>query len=410
MPRAKKPTLKRRKDGRYKCKYHGIQFYGDTPEEAFAARDEYKRMTEAGFSCRQTVADYALPWLERTYPEVADSTYHGLAIHLEHLTDEIGDKPLLEVVPSDIKAVYSNQYKGRSNSYIKGAKQLYCALFDSAQADGLIKYNPARDKTAKPHKGSKPKERKLTNQQREWVETLCMDHKAYPAVMMMLYAGVRPQEMKAIDIDRDVDFENDTITVNETAHLNGQSYDYTEEGKNDWSYRVIPLFPPLKAVLKDRHGYLITAPNGERVTVHSWRSTWKSYLYNMETAINGIRPEWYRRTKEHKKILAEAERLRKEGKEKEAKAKEAEIPAWIDFDIVPYTLRHAFCRFCRDSGVELNTCRKWMGHADTKMILKVYDEVSEDRSEENRKKVENRLIGVQNGVQNETENAETVDK
>lgn len=410
MSRAKKPTLKRRKDGRYKCKYHGIQFYGDTPEEAFAARDEYKRMTETGFSSRQTVADYALPWLERTYPEVADSTYHGLAIHLQHLMDEIGDKPLLEVVPSDIKAVYSNQYKGRSNSYIKGAKQLYCALFDSAQADGLIKYNPARDKTAKPHKGSKPKERKLTNQQREWVETLCTDHKAYPAVMMMLYAGVRPQEMKAIDIDRDVDFKNDTITVNETAHLNGQSYDYTEEGKNDWSYRVIPLFPPLKAVLKDRHGYLITAPNGERVTVHSWRSTWKSYLYNMETAINGIRPEWYRRTKEHKKILTEAERLRKEGKEKEAKAKEAEIPAWIDFDIVPYTLRHAFCRFCRDSGVELNTCRKWMGHADTKMILKVYDEVSEDRSEENRKKVENRLIGVQNGVQNKTENAGTVDK
>ncbi len=34
MPRKKKETLKKRKDGRFKCKYQGIQFYGSTPEEA----------------------------------------------------------------------------------------------------------------------------------------------------------------------------------------------------------------------------------------------------------------------------------------------------------------------------------------------------------------------------------------
>ena len=46
MPRRKKETLKKRKDGRYKCKYHGVQFYGETPEAAFAARDEYIRDQE----------------------------------------------------------------------------------------------------------------------------------------------------------------------------------------------------------------------------------------------------------------------------------------------------------------------------------------------------------------------------
>ena len=153
MPRKKKETLKRRKDGRFKCKYHGIQFYGETPEEAFAARDEYKEREQAGFTSRVTVSEYALPWLERAYPAVADSTYTGLAIHLQHLIDEIGDKQMLDVIPSDIKRVYSVQYKGLSNSYIRSAKQLYCALFDSALADRVIQYNPARDKAAKPHKG-----------------------------------------------------------------------------------------------------------------------------------------------------------------------------------------------------------------------------------------------------------------
>ena len=396
MPRKKKETLKRRKDGRYKCKYHDHQFYGDTPEEAFAARDAYKAQEQAGFSSKVKVSEYALPWLERTYPEVANSTYKGLAIHLQHLIDEIGDRFMSEIVPSDIKQIYSTQYKGRSNTYILAAKQLYCNLFDSALADKVTQFNPARDKSAKPHKGKKTKERILTQQQRKWIETLCTDHRVYPAVMAMLYAGIRPQEMKAIDIDRDVDFVNDIITIRETAHIdpeNWQKYVYTDEGKTEWSNRYVPLFPPLKKALKGKHGYLITSAHGERVTTRTWKTAWASYVFNMETAINGIQKRWYGKTIEQM-----------------AKKEAGTLPAWIDFDIVPYTLRHAFCQMCRDTGVELNTCRRWMGHADSKMIIKVYDSVSEDRSDQERKKVESRLFGVQNGVQSENEEAESLEK
>jgi hypothetical protein len=50
-----------------------------------------------------------------------------------------------------------------------------------------------------------------------------------------------------------------------------------------------------------------------------------------------------------------------------------------------------------------------MGHADAKMILKVYDSVSEDRSEQEREKIEKRLFGVQNGVQKENGKPETIE-
>ena len=392
MPRQKKPTLKVRKDGRYKCKYHGIQFYGSTPDEAFALRDEYKRREIEGFA-RQTVSDYAIPWLERTYPSVRDSTYEGLAIHLQHLIDQIGSKQISDVLPSDIKQVYSVRYKGLSNSYILSAKQLYCSLFDSAQADGLIRYNPARDKSARPHKGNKPKEKELTHEQREYIETLCRDHRAWPAVMTMLYAGLRPQECKAIDIDRDIDFENNTITVRETAHVNGTKYTFTGDAKTEWSNRTIPLFEPLKTALQGRHGLLITSAHGEPVTQSTWKVVWKSYLFSMETAINGTSRRWYGKTKD--------QRIKKEA---------GTLPAWIDFDIVPYTLRHAFCQFLRDSGVEINTARRWMGHADTKMILKVYDTVSSSREDQQREKVDNLLNRVQNGVQNEIVHSTNVDE
>lgn len=67
--------------------------------------------------------------------------------------------------------------------------------------------------------------------------------------------------------------------------------------------------------------------------------------------------------KEHKAILAPG----------------AELPPWQDFSAMPYDLRHSFCTMCRDQGVEINTCIKWMGHSDAKMILKIYDSVSDAR-------------------------------
>lgn len=393
MPRKKKEHLKRRKDGRFCCKYHGIAFYSyESDEEALALRDEYIANEQKGFS-RQTVSDYALPWIKRTYPAVRDSTYEKLAIHLQHLIDEIGNKRISEIKPSDIKSVYANRYNGLSNTYIRSGKQLFCALFDSAQADGLIPFNPAREKSARPHKGNKPKERILSKQERYWIETLCTDHRAFPAVMTMLYAGLRPQECKAVIIERDIDFERNIITIRETAHVDGQKYAYTTDGKTEYSNRQVPLFPPLKRVLSGRRGYLISSAHGERVTIQTWKTAYKSYVYCMETAINGISRRWYGKTKEQRRL-----------------AEEGKLPEWIPFDVVPYTLRHGYCQFLRDSGVELNTARRWMGHKDAKMILKVYDSVSDDRSETERKKVENRLIRVQNEVQNDFSEAGTIEE
>lgn len=393
MGRQKKQHLKRRSDGRYRCMYNGIYFYGSTEDEALEAREAYKKAEREDVPDVETVAEYAMRWLPVARPSVSPSTYRGLATHLQHLVDVVGNKQIDNVVPSDIKAVYSSQYADCSNSYLKSAKQLFVAMFDSAVADGLCRSNPARDRTAKPHKGSNPTTRGITQQEREWIETLCTDHRCHPAVMAMLYAGLRPPEAKALKIERDVDFENDVITLQEFAHNdadNAQKYAFTEVGKTDKAARQIPLFPPLKAALEGKKGYLITSAHGEQVTHTTWRVAWRSYCHCMETAINGMEKRWYGKTKEHKALLAQNKPL----------------PEWISFDIVPYDLRHSFCVMCRDAGVEINTCRHWMGHADTTMILKVYDSVSEDRSAQERKKIEKSFEKGQNEGQTDMVDAE----
>lgn len=385
MARPKKQHLHQRPDGRYLCRYKGVCFYGDTEEEAFYKRDIYKEMERQKLLSIPTVKEYAETWFPVAYPKVTASTRLGLKIHLRKLTDSVGDLPLNEVKPLDIKTIYAEKYAYLSNSYITAGKQLFCAFFDSAVANGYCDRNPARDRTAKPHKGTMPTTRAITKQERIWIETLCTDHRAYPAVMTMLYAGLRPQEMKALVIDRDVDFENDIIRLRSFAHYNDKyGYAITKAGKTDKAVREIPLLPPLKAVLQGRKGYLITDAKGKRVNIQAWKCVWKSYVFSMETAINGCQKRWYGKKHEHKKYIAEGGKL----------------PDWISFDIVPYDLRHSFCTMCRDNGVELNTCIHWMGHTDAKMIMKVYDEYNQDRGQKEAERLVKILETSQNASQN----------
>ena len=394
MPREKKNKI--RKDKRYCRKYHGIAFYSRlSDEDAKAKRDEYKRQEQAGVYKRSTVADYALPWIVRTYPEASQATKTGLAIHLQHLIDEIGNKQIANVVPSDIKSVYATQYKNCSGSYLKSAKQLFSNLFDAAVADGLCRSNPARDRTAKPHKGKVGKHRSITDQEREWIETYCHDHRAYPAVITMLYSGIRPQEAKALKIENAYDKEAGVLHITETAHRKGNNqYEITETMKTEKSRRDIPIMPPVQEALEHRKGLLITSAKGKQITSTTWRNAFSSYRTCMETAINGMSKRWYGRTKEHKKILDDG----------------GELPPWIEFTPVPYDYRVSFCTWGRDHGVELHTMIEWMGHADATMIMKIYDEVSDNRSKTQAELLIKSAFRVQNGVQDSEDDPEMIEK
>ena len=368
MPRQKKQVLKKRADGRFACRYKSQWFYSTDPDDCLRQREEYKQAEKRGRIAVYFVREYALQWFDRYYPNISPSTKQGLKTHLQTLINAIGGVPVADVKPSHIKQIYSTRYKGLSDSYIKAAKQLYCALFDSAVADGILLTNPARDKTAKPHTGTYTGHRSITPQEREWIETLCTEHRAFPAVMAMLYSGIRPQEAKALNIDTDVDFENEIITIRSTAHIdpqNGQKYAFTGKGKTERANRQIPLLPPLKRALQGKQGYLVTSAHGERITRTTWRVLWNSYVTHMETAINGVPRRWYGRTKEHKAILAAGGKL----------------PEWVSFTVTPYDLRHSFATFCRSMKppIEIHTVISWMGHADAKMILSVYDSVTDER-------------------------------
>lgn len=378
MPRQKKQHLKRRKDGRYCCVYHGIQFMGATEEEALEKRKEYIRKEEQDeFAAENpTVRQYAERWLPVHKPNVREITLKMHQGHICKLNAVVGDMYLSEVKPSHIKQVYSTQYIGLSDSYIKHARSLFLAIFNSAVEDGIIRSNPVKSSSAMPHRGTVGTHRAITDQERKMIETEALDHRMHPVAIVILYAGLRPQEVKALRME-DVDFEAGVIHVRSFVHMNKPNqYIVDEIGKTKNATRDVPLFTPVREALKGRTGYLLSGEGGNIASRMAWAKGWQSYQYAMERSMNGMTSQLYARLKKRHKL-----------------------PEWKRFQVTMYDLRHTFATWCRDNGVELHTCVEWMGHADAQMILKVYDEVSTNRSKTEAEKLEKALIHMRNNMQ-----------
>ena len=370
MPREKKQKLKKRPDGRFACRYKNQWFYSYDHDDCLRQREEFKEQEKRGRVASYFVRECAENWLQRNYPNANPRTFETIGRHVKILSNAIGELPVSDVKPSDIKEIYSTHYKALSNEYIKQAKQVFCNVFDSAVADGLIRSNPARDRSAKPHKGTEGGHRAITEQEREWILTKAVNHRCHALAMTMLYTGIRPQEAKAFLIERDVDFKNNTVTVHQTAHADPENihkYVFTDRGKTRKANRTIPLLPPLKAALEGRTGPLIATKKGEPVTRSVWFASWRSYRNQIEKEINGCQRRWYGKTREHLDLLAAGKPL----------------PPWVSFTVTPYDLRHSFATMCRNQKppVEMHTVIKWMGHTDATMILHIYDSVTTERDE-----------------------------
>lgn len=350
MPRQK---LTQRSDGRYRCKYKGKEFYGDTPREAQAKREEYKRMLEAGLkqeSSGMTVRRYAGRWVLTHKASVSDKCYNDYVKQLNAMVEAIGDKRLMDVTPDDIKSIFSTHYLTYSASTIKRARQLYISMFDAAIESGYARTNPCRSKHAQPHKGTAGTHRVITEYERKLI--LTTPHRFRAGVMVMLYAGLRRGEALALRLS-DIDRATNIIHVTKAIRYDSNQ-PIIDTPKTKTSVRDVPLLEELANALPSDGDYIMPSANGQPCTEMAFKRGWDSYM----TALS-----------------------EKAGRE---------------IDIRPHDLRHSYCTMLRDAGVEMKLAMQWMGHADEKMILRVYDHITTDRVENAVQMVEKKLQRGQN--------------
>ena len=404
MGKLRRKRLKRRKDGRFLLRYEGQWFYSSpwAPDESecYQQKEEYERKKQAGILSmqNQTFEQYAAKWLPIHKAGCKATTYNNYACILDGIIVQVGKKNLREITTDDITALYASMAE-KSSSYITKAKNLIRGIFDSAVSVNLCSRNPCRDDSVHSPKGTKGSHRAITDEERDLIHRT--QHEFRPMVMLMLYSGIRPEEARAIDVPRDVDFKKKVIHIRGAVAFDGNRPDIGNV-KHDYAERTVILLPILESELKGIGGLVGSCKStGEIMTQSSYTWAWESYKNAFEKELNNFPSgkRWWGRTRAHKKMAAKAAELRKHGMEEEAK--KYDLPPWKESTIRPYDLRHSFCTMCRDAGVDIHVCMKWMGHSDEKMIMQIYDHVSDYREHLSAEMLKKIGFGSQNGSQNE---------
>lgn len=326
------PKLKQRADGYFCAWYKGKQFLGKTEPEAIRKRDRYKLECENGIEHIEPVTVYELAssWLPVAKASTSKTTYNQYATILEKLTETIGEKYVSAVSPADIKRVWLF-FIGKSQSYINKASFLYKSFFQYAMENRYCSFNPVLSISAKPHKGSKGTHRCLTKEEINLIETV--PHRVQPAAMFMLKAGLRRGEILALHrsdihdgliwVTKAVKFVNNRPVVGST--------------KNESSERSVPLFTPLKPYADAMNDLCLPDADGDLCTETAFQRSWESYMKTLSNA------------------------------------------AGHPISFRPHDLRHTFVTVGRDKGIDPKTMMAWCGHSSQRMIMEIYDHVTEDR-------------------------------
>lgn len=365
MPRRKKQHLTQRPDGRYLCRYKGICFYGYTEDEALTARDEYKKQLSYGKP--ETFSDYAARWLSAYKGHLIDESYNEHVRTINRFTEAVDDKPMHKYTQTDI-AKYYQTFVGKSASYGEKARLTVCGIFRAAYADGLIQREPTIN--IKPPKGYRGTHRAITPEERAIIHTL--QHRFRPAIMTMLYAGLRRGEVAALNVQRDVDFTRKTITIREAIYFDPQGQRVSKLPKTEAGIRTIPLLDILARELKGIKGLVCTSAKGKPITEKAFSAAMASY----NNAVNKMRKS-------------------------------------PGINIRPHDLRHSFCTMLYDAGVDIKSAMLWMGHADQHTTMMIYTHLTETRRTEAEKalrEAEKSLISSQLASQTVLQIPDSLDK
>ena len=340
MPRPKKQHLKQRKDGRYCCRYRDMQFFGATEDEALEKREAYKRSRR--ITTKKTVGEYAAWWLPIYKAGVKATTYNAYASLLTHALAPISGVMLSGVTADHMAEVYA-ALSGKSASYIGKVRILLTEMFDSAQDAGYIGENPARARSVKPPKGTRGTHRAITEEERQKI--LSTPHRMQLAALVMLYCGLRRGEALAV---RAEDFSGDALTVRRAVYYVGNTPQISTP-KTTSGIRCVPV-PPFILAMLPASGLIAPGLDGEEMTEQAFQRAWQSY----QRAIGS--------------------------------------------DLRAHDLRHSYCTWLRDSGVDIHQAIIWMGHADETMVLRVYDHPGPQREADAKTRLFSQF-GMQNGMQ-----------
>lgn len=179
-----------------------IALYARTPEELYDREIEaLEQIDNATFHRKSpTVAEYCEKWLLMQSVHVRATTLTDYTSKVRrHIIKELGQKRMADVTLDDIQLALVPVSK-KSASVYKSVVILYKSIFRAAKESHVIDENPTIYLDAK---GSVPQEERqaLTDEQAERLLDAIRGLPPYVFVMIGLYAGLRREEILALQWD-----------------------------------------------------------------------------------------------------------------------------------------------------------------------------------------------------------------
>ena len=350
-----------------------VPVYGKTKAECRAKVDAKKEELRnmASSAGNPYVYEYAAKWYRLHTGEVGQKRKDDYANAINnHICPVIGEMRINDVTSDDIQEVMVKA-SGMSQSAQQKIVVTLKRIFAAAEKNRLINRNPCEELKA----GGKAAAEKvpLTREQQRRLVDAVRGTKAYPFVMLCLYAGLRREEALGLKWDCvELDSAAPYISVKRAVRWDGKnSAIESEELKSDAARRNIPipiqLAECLKAELVGSKGdYVICNSKGEAMSFASFRRMWDVIRVRSCRAVKSIN--------DGKEVLNELKLGDKIPKHN--------ITISLDFHVTPHQLRHTYITELILAGTPIKTVQYLAGHATVALTLDIYTHLMDNKPED----------------------------
>ena len=355
-----------------------VALYARTPEELYDKELEaLEQIDNATFRRKSpTVAEYCEKWLLMQSVHIRATTLTDYTSKIQrHIIKELGQKRMADVTLDDIQLVLV-PVSQKSASVYKSVVILYKSIFRAAKESHVIDENPTIYLDSK---GGVPQEERqaLTDEQAERLLDAIRGLPPYVFVMIGLYAGLRREEILALQWDS-VYLDTDTpyLTVRRAWHTEHNRLVILTELKTKAAERNIPLPVCLAECLKaakaiSTSDYVVANRDGEPLSYTQFKRLWQ-YIVTRT-----VKERSYYRYEDGKRIKHTVTPVLGE-----KAAHNGRVVYSLDFEVTPHQLRHTYITNLIHSSVDPKTVQYLAGHENSKITMDIYAKVKYNRPDQ----------------------------
>ncbi len=355
-----------------------VTLYARTREELYSkVQAAQKEIAEAKFRKENpTVAEYCEKWLLMQSAKVSPATLKGYSNSMEnYIIKPLGDMYMSDVTADDIRLALVPASKKSAGLYGKINMLIKC-VFYSAERSQIIDHNPTAGISAK---GGTPAKGKaaLTDEQVKILLDTVRDLPPYTFVMIGLFAGLRREEILALQWDCVfLDVPTPYISVQRAWRTDHNRPVISNVLKTPAARRDVPipkcLADRLREVKKNSISqYVIADSNGEPLAASQFDRLWK-YI-----KVRTAKDRTY-----YKYVNGQSIKYTVSAELGASSRNNHNIVYSLDFDVTPHQLRHTYITNLIAASVDPKTVQYLAGHENSKTTMDIYAKVKYNKPSE----------------------------